>query len=238
MIINTGRWNQDELEQLLKEAHRIKVPGERVSFISESFLGTPYKAGTLIGGAEREEELVINLACIDCFTFLDYVEAMRRSSSFREFCNMLKRVRYSEGVLDYKKRNHFFIQWGRNNHPHMIELFRQLDLKELKMVQKTLNKKNTLSYYLDGIKPFPVNFQYLPSKYIEKAIHILGCGDYAGFYTSKEGLDVSHVGIVIRKGNTLFLRHASSRKDTMMVIDEPFIDYLKRQEGLIIFRPV
>ncbi|RMG69561.1 MAG: DUF1460 domain-containing protein, partial [Nitrospirae bacterium] len=82
------------------------------------------------------------------------------------------------------------------------------------------------------------NFRYLPSTHLEKAIPFLKCGDYAGFYTSKEGLDVSHVGIIIRKGDNLFLRHASSKKETMMVIDEPFNKYMKMKEGLIIFRPV
>jgi hypothetical protein len=63
-------------------------------------------------------------------------------------------------------------------------------------------------------------------------------GDYAGIYSETEGLDVSHVGIVIRKQDALFLRHASSALGAGAVIDQDFLEYMKGRPGLILLRPL
>lgn len=47
--------------------------GEIISRVSSTFLGTPYKAGTLIGGADVPEALVADFNGVDCFTLADYV---------------------------------------------------------------------------------------------------------------------------------------------------------------------
>jgi len=66
----------------------------------------------------------------------------------------------------------------------------------------------------------------------------MSTGDYAGIYSEMEGLDVSHVGIVIRKQDTLFLRHASSSTGAGAVIDQDFLEYVKGKAGLIVLRPL
>jgi hypothetical protein len=64
----------------------------------------------------------------------------------------------------------------------------------------------------------------------------LSTGDYAGIYTEREGLDVSHVGIIIRRQGALFLRHASSVPDERAVIDQDLREYMKGRPGLIVLR--
>ncbi|MDA8433711.1 MAG: DUF1460 domain-containing protein, partial [Nitrospiraceae bacterium] len=65
----TGRWTEKELGDLILESSRIADTGERIVFLSSLVLGTGYKESTLEGSPERPEELVINLAAVDCFTF-------------------------------------------------------------------------------------------------------------------------------------------------------------------------
>ena len=89
-IINTGKWTIDELNALIVQASKIKDSSHRTDFISRQFLGVPYREKTLVGDAHTEELLVIHLAGVDCFTFLDYVEAMRWSKSFDDFKRNLK----------------------------------------------------------------------------------------------------------------------------------------------------
>jgi hypothetical protein len=64
--------------------------------ISEEFLGIPYRGFTLVGDREIPERLVIDLEGMDCFTFLDYVEAIRLSRSADDFPHALIGVRYRE----------------------------------------------------------------------------------------------------------------------------------------------
>ncbi|MGB0973104.1 MAG: N-acetylmuramoyl-L-alanine amidase-like domain-containing protein, partial [Mycobacterium sp.] len=52
---------------------------ERSDVVSRQFLGVPYGANTLIGSATEAEQLVVDLQEVDCFTYADYVEALKRS---------------------------------------------------------------------------------------------------------------------------------------------------------------
>jgi hypothetical protein len=63
----------------------------------------------------------------------------------------------------------------------------------------------------------------------------LRTGDYAGLYTEKSGLDVSHVGIIIKERGATLLRHASSLQKK--VIDQDLVKYLTDKPGLVVLRP-
>ena len=110
-IINTGKWTIHELNALIAQASKVNGTSARIDFISRQFLGVPYQEKTLVGGPQTPELLVINLAGVDCFTFLDYVEAMRRSKSYDDFKGNLKKIRYQSGIVDYQHRNHYFTDW-------------------------------------------------------------------------------------------------------------------------------
>lgn len=73
--------------------------GEVISRVSSAFLGTPYQADTLIGGADATEALVANFNGVDCFTLADYVEALTRSHVEKSFLHNLADVRYTGGTL-------------------------------------------------------------------------------------------------------------------------------------------
>lgn len=62
-------------------------------------------------------------------------------------------------------------------------------------------------------------------------------GDYVGIYSPLAGLDVSHTGIIIKKGNQVWLRNASSLKKNMKVVDTPLLSYIKTRPGIVIARP-
>jgi len=65
----------------------------------------------------------------------------------------------------------------------------------------------------------------------------LKTGDYAGIYSALQGLDVSHVGIIIKDGSYVSLRHASSDRRYRKVIDQDFQEYISGTPGLIVLRP-
>ena len=92
-----GKWTEDTMDRLLNEASTINDSSARVDFLSRQFLKTLYKESTLTGDKHTSEVFVVNLEELDCFTFVDYVEAMRRSKSFSLFKENLKKVRYRSG---------------------------------------------------------------------------------------------------------------------------------------------
>lgn len=230
-----GKWTQESLDSILHESSKIDTIGIRIGFLSKQFIGIPYQESTLIGDINTPEVFVINLEAMDCFTFLDYVESLRRSSSFNEFKENLKKVRYREREVSFKNRNHFFTDWSEFNSDLIDDVTEQTGGKEVIRIKKTLNKKEDGTLLLHGIKPIERYIHYIPVNAFDDMIFKnLRTGDYIGIYSEEKGLDVSHVGIFIRQGDKGYLRHASSTKNK--VIDDDFKEYIIEKPGIIVFR--
>ncbi len=237
-IIHSGTWSEERVTDLLKEASMIFSPGERIGFLSKQFLNTAYQESTLKGNMHTPEVFVINLEGVDCLTFIEYIEAMRRSRSFEEFRKNLPFVRYRSGNIAYEHRNHFFTDWKAFNAEFVVDVTQYLGADKTKDVSKRLNEKHDGTLFLPGVACRLREVTCIPSSYVDDTVMgNLQTGDYAGIYSKEDGLDVSHVGIVIRKKDRVDLRHASSLKKYRKVVDEDFRGYLKSKAGIIVLRP-
>ena len=231
-----GTWSEERLGAVIAESTEIKNIGERIAFLSEQFLGVPYKESTLIGNATIPEKFVINIESFDCFTFLDCIEAMRLSRAYDDFYKNLIRIRYKEGIVEYKRRNHFFTDWTIYNRDFVQNRTKEIGGKKIKTITKTLNHKDEGCCFLYGIKPFKRAISYVPSESVDKTTCArLATGDYIGIYSNLTGLDVSHVGIIVREGPSIYFRHASST--VRKVVDQDFSEYISDKPGIIILRP-
>lgn len=237
-LISLGVWSEKDIDCIIRAAGRFNTPGERIDLISEKFLNTPYKQSTLMGSIEEREVFVINLDGMDCFTFIDYVESMRLSDSFGAFKENLKRIRYQSGEVDYRKRNHFFTDWAEFNRWHILDMTGEVGGNKTKKVIKVLNKKEDGTCLLQGIMPRKREIAYIPvCEFNVSVIDAMMTGDYVGIYSELPGLDVSHVGIIIKRDKTL-LRHASSHEQYRKVIDQPLDEYIEGKAGLVLLRPI
>ncbi|MCZ3003890.1 DUF1460 domain-containing protein, partial [Acinetobacter baumannii] len=72
----------------------------------------PYAANKLQGSLSTPEQLVVDFRGLDCFTYLDYVEALRQSAAQPDFMKNLLRTRYVDGDLDFLSRKHFYTDWA------------------------------------------------------------------------------------------------------------------------------
>ena len=238
-ILRLGKWSGESLDRLIRKASRIRAPGPRIGMISEEFLGVPYQGFTLSGGLDTPETLVINLEGVDCFTFIDYVEAMRISASLAEFGDNLARVRYRSGVIGYRERNHFFSDWVHSANPFVRDVTAEVGGAASRSAVRALNAKEDGTFFLPGIDAEEREIRYIPASLTDDSVEErLETGDYVGIYSGTAGLDVSHVGIFIRKGNEGFLRHASSAEENRKVLDQNFRSYMAAKPGIVVFRPL
>ncbi len=239
MITKPGKWTTTILDSIMREAARITDTGERINYISMQFLNTPYKESSLIGSLTVPEDLVIDLEGMDCLTFIEYVEAMRLSDTYAEFTINLRRVRYKKGIVAYESRRHFFTDWV-GHAPQTVEDVTTIvgGVKTVK-VRKRLNLNSNGTYILPGIGITEREISCIPVDAIDNiVIEQIKTGDYAGIYSDKDGLDVTHTGIIIKDEDDVYLRHASSREDTYKIVDENLIKYLTGKKGLIILRAI
>ena len=235
--IQLGKWTKGDLDHLLAKATSIAQIGPRIAFISGQFLGTPYKESTLIDNAGTHEVFTINLEAMDCFTYLDYVEAMRLSDSYSRFNANLKRVRYYSGRVAYTQRNHFFTDWRERN-LSVTDVTGEIGRGRARVVPKRLNEKADGTYYMTAIPIAERDVTYIPVEAIDNTvIDSLQTGDYVGIYAEAVGLDVSHVGIIVKSGGAAHLRHASSAPSHRKVIDEDFETYMSGKPGIMVLRP-
>jgi len=226
-------WQANKVSLILSESIHINNTGDRIAYISSQFLNTPYVSNTMQGSPDQKEELVINLDGMDCFTFLDYVEALRLSVDIDTFISNLKKVRYFDGEVSYNKRRHFFTDWvsGENNTVKDITP----DLPGAIMVEKIINRQTDNASWLKNVPQTMRMVNYVPGNKVDKDfIKLLQNGDYIGIYTDSQGLDVTHTGIFIRNKDGEFLRNTSSK--IMKVTDYKFREYVNEVKGIIVFR--
>ena len=226
----------DRIIALRNSAPDLK-PEDVIDLISRQFLGTPYVANRLIGSATTTEQLVIDFRGLDCFTYLDYVEALRHAQSRADFVQRLIKTRYVDGDVNFLERRHFFSDWAHKAPTLVRDITAEISPHAVS-ITKNLDAKSDGQQYVPGLPNVERTVTYIPSRFVDKALlNRLHTGDYIGAYTNRPGLDVSHTGIYIMTKNGPVLRNASSRKGVDKVVDSPFAQYIKTIPGIVVYRP-
>ena len=235
-IIILGKWSEGKIDRVIQSKPQTRPA--QIDYISGQFLGTPYQPNTLTGDINTPEVFTVNLKGVDCFTYIDYVEAMRLSSIGEEFEFNLKDLRYKDGNVSFQNRNHFFTDWSTTNKKNIYDVTYEIGGENAVPVNKSLNLKDDGTTFLPGVPVVPRTFYYIPSSDVnEEIVEKLQTGDYVGMYTEIDGLDVTHTGIIIKNDKGVLLRHASSKKSNMRVVDEDFTEYIKNVPGIVVYRP-
>ena len=104
-----------EATGILTQAREALSLSERMAWLSEYFLGRPYIEGSLGGGPDLPEEFRVTLEAFDCVTYIEVVLAMALSQTTDEFVDAIRRIRYKDGQVEWFSRNHYMVDWARNN---------------------------------------------------------------------------------------------------------------------------
>ena len=229
-------YTSSKVDTVLKHQTSPMDTGQRTNAISAFFMGTPYRANMLRGTDSMAEQLVIDFRGLDCFTYLEYVEALRKSSSESDFEKNLIETRYKKGTVGFLNRRHFFSDWANDKDHALADDLTSRISPHAVSIEKNLNAKSDGTAYLPGLPTIRRTITYIPSKFVDKeALSHLQTGDYIGLYTELPGLDVTHVGFFIRTDKGPVLRHASLKKGK--VVDLPFLDYVSQKPGIVVYRP-
>lgn len=221
--------------------------GDYVSAIARGFLGTPYVAHTLEGD---DEKLRVNLDELDCTTFVETVAALALTasedrSSWRDFLTRLESVRYRGGEINgYPSRLHYISDWIVDNsyRGNIRELTNIVDgarsvVKSIDFMSTNRNRYPSLadSLTFERIKGIELGYRnhkymYVPSSVVKRKATsaFLHEGDIVALTSNLKNLDVTHMGIVIFKGDDPYLLHASSTQGKVVVSNEPLGEFLRR----------
>lgn len=256
--LNATAKSQATYSRLMKELYKERnLPmGELIIKAALLRQGTPYVASTLEG---EKEELIVNLDETDCILFVESCFALAQTAksndtSYVNFCRNIQNMRYRNGVVDgYASRIHYTSEWILQAEANGIayevskeianapldqkfsymtkhsDRYRQLsgnseNISKIKAVEDYLN---TQSYY------------YIPKAEVPKYLDKLCDGDMIAFCTSIEGLDLTHVGIVIEHNGTKGFIHASMDAMKVTIDHRSIVEYIngiKSNKGIRIVR--
>ena len=238
--------------KLLREGKRHKDKQGLVLFFARKFLAVPYVASTLENNVD--EQLVINLRQLDCTTFVENVLALtlctqNGKTSFADFCDQLRRIRYRNGKIAYPTRLHYFSEWIADNAlMGFVEEtqtpnppFSAVQTLQLNFMSTHVDKYPMLVRTPAFVKPIAQMESQLSGKtcrYIPKAgiLNNAACkqavkdGNILALVTSRQGLDTSHVGFAVWKKDGLHLFHASSLQKKVVEDKSLLKTYMQKQK--------
>jgi hypothetical protein len=219
-----------EATELIDRASGINDPGARIDFFSNALIGRPYLDCLLGGGPELDEVFSATLRAFDCVTYVETVLALSLSNSLPRFAYELKHMRYAEGHIDWLHRNHYMVDWARNNK----ERGRIAYITEASL----LSEKTRALSVVEGIAAREVTFDYFPKRAFRRASGLVRTGDIILFVSTRKNLDVFHIGFLVVADGELLLRHAT--RSAGSVIEQKATDFLKqhRMPGFILLRPI
>lgn len=240
------------------EGHKKALIGMLVVELGQQFLDVPYVSQTLEHGAE--EPLTVDLQGLDCTTFAETSLALARTiksdqPGFEQYTKKLEQIRYRNGKRkSYPSRLHYFSDWIYDNHQKGLvsepcEIFGDTIHFHVDFMSTHPNSYPVLKDHPELVPKIAKQekavsertYYYLPKNKISANEDRLKDGDLVGIVTNIPGLDIAHVGILVRKNGHMHLLNASTLANKVVVSDVTLTDFLNRKKsylGIMIARPV
>lgn len=226
-----------------------KTNSERLLFFAKSFIGTPYKGGTLDSG--RNETLIVRIDSLDCTTYVETVLALYLSSfkdnpGYDDFSESLIYIRYRGGVIDgYASRLHYFSDWASDNEKkgilrevtqegeHDVRLCSLNYMTTHSDLYRQLKDNDSLISEISKVEKSWIDYKmpYIPKNVLNssKDDSPVEDGDIIALTTNISGLDVLHLGFALWIDGRLHLLHASSLHGKVIIDTSTIFDYLKNR---------
>ncbi len=220
--------DRKRVRQILRRVKPVSGIGSRIAAISEEFLEYPYMKNMLIGDLDQEEVFTASFSGFDCVTYVETVLALARASSTEEFVGNLQYIRYADGEVDWKKRNHYMTTWIRNNSRAGV-------VRNRTRGPGLVERRRCLNV-LHGLPERTIRVRSIPKREFMRRREDVRTGDLIFFASTLPDRDVFHCGILIHEDGVR-MRHAPLSRGH--VVDQDLAEFLNanRMSGVILARP-
>jgi hypothetical protein len=231
LVAGAGRAaaGESRIDKLIVEAKAHGYVSGRIAFISRALLGSTYRGYSLIGGPKSPEKFVVRDDAFDCVTFCETVLAAALAREPGDFDNVLRTIRYHDGIVAWRERNHYYFEWSQHNIENKV--CRAIAMDGAVQIEKTVDWEKGL-----GRRHFAM--QVIPRDVFMDGTALLKDGDIVGFVTQRPNLDYFHIGFVMfDDGGRFMLRHAARSRGR--VVDERMDSFVtvNRVRYMTLLRP-
>lgn len=212
-----------------------KTITERMAFFSELFLKTPYNLVCAGDGpyALFEPEPLVNFNETNCMVYCEHVLALSISDSWDNFFNNLQQIRYKDGIIGMRTRNHYTMgDWLPENSWLLDDVSDTVAGEFTKKVTRTISHKK----FFEGkgisdlryVKPDrKMTINYVPKEDLDKVENNFKNGDVlALLFANKSNIFSAHMLMVYKDNNNTIIRESSSSK--MTTFDTPYLEWINK----------
>ena len=208
-----------------------KTNSERLLFFAKSFIGTPYKGGTLDAG--ENETLIVRTDSLDCTTYVEAVLALYLSS-FKDnpgYDDFSESLNFSDWASDNEKKG--ILREVTQEGEHDVRLCSLNYMTTHSDLYRQLKDNDSLISEISKVEKSWIDYKmpYIPKNVLNssKADLPLEDGDILALTTNISGLDVLHLGFALWIDGRLHMLHASSLHGKVIIDTSTIFDYLKNR---------
>jgi len=227
-----------EIDQLLTETSQkqMTITG-RINYFSEMFLDMPYDLTCTGDGpyALYETRPLVNFDETNCMVFCEHVLALSISDSWDNFFNNLQQLRYKDGIIGMRSRNHYTMaDWLPENSWLLDDISRKVGGQYTKTTTRTISYKTF--FQKKGISDMryvgpdrEMTIDYVPKEDLLKVKKNVRPGDIlALIFADKTDIFSAHMLMIAEKNGKLYIRESSSSK--MTTFDTPYDEWVESKK--------
>lgn len=222
---------------------------DRMNFYSELFLGMPYNLTCTGDGpyALYETEPLLNFDSTNCMVYCEHVLALSISDSWDNFFNNLQQIRYKDGIIGMRTRNHYTMaDWLPENDWLLEDAAKKVGGEFAKTVTRTISHEKffagkgiTDKRYIKPNRSVTVN--YIPFDALKKVKSNFKDGDIiALLFKNLDNIFSAHMLMVYETEGGYIIRESGMSK--MSTFDTPFEKWVdkfldsKKYMGIAVMR--
>jgi hypothetical protein len=213
--------SNQQIDQLLREISEKEMTiTERMYFYSEYFLGMPYSWTCTGDGIDAlyEPKPLVNFDSTNCMVYCEHVLALSISDSWDNFFNNLQQIRYMDGLIGMRTRNHYTMaDWLPENSWLLTDVTRKVGGTLTKSVTRTISheqffKNKGISDMRHVLPDRTLAIDYIPKADLIKIKEGLKEGDIGALiFAGKDNIFSAHMWMVYKKDGRLFIRESTTR---------------------------
>jgi hypothetical protein len=211
---------------------------EKMDYFSSLFLGMPYNLTCSGDGpyALYETEPLVNFQETNCMVYCEHVLALSISDSWDNFFNNLQQIRYKDGIIGMRSRNHYTMgDWLPENDWLLHDVTKEIGGEYAEEVTRIISHKEFFRGKgitdLRYVKPDRALTRfYIPFDDLNKVKKNIKHGDILSLiFAELDNIFSAHMLMAFWNDGELYFRESSMSK--MTTFETKFEDWLKKYKG-------
>jgi hypothetical protein len=212
---------------------------ERIAIFSEYFLGTPYDFKCVGDGKDAllEKYPLVNFKRTNCMALCEHVLALAISDNWDNFFNNLMHIRYKDGIIGMKTRNHYTMaDWLPQNSWILEDASAKVGGKYTKKMTRTISHQHffkqkgiTNMDYVQSDRTLTI--PYIPLQHWNDIEEMLNQGDILSLlFADKDDIFSAHMVLAIKGDDGHIKIREATTREMKVVIDTPFEKWVKYKQ--------